>query len=175
MTTDSGPQFTSSEAKDFFDTWGVQHHVTSAYNPHSNMRAETAVKTVNILLMDNTGHEGSLNLDKFMSAMLQHHNTPIQYINLSPSQILSARNMRDRLPVQVKELQMRPAWVSLKQDREAAFRKGHILENEKWPRGTRELLPLVVGSSVLVQNQAGPKKEKRAVSSSLREVLEGNS
>ena len=32
MTTDVGPHFTSSEAEDFFDTWGVQHHVTSAYN-----------------------------------------------------------------------------------------------------------------------------------------------
>ena len=81
------------------------------------------VKTVKRFLMDNMRCEGSLDTDKFMTALLQYCNTPIQDINLSPSQVLFARNMRDRLLVQVKELQMRPDWVSLKQDREAAIRK----------------------------------------------------
>ena len=45
--------------------------------------------------------------------------------------------MRDRLPVQVKKLQMSTEWVSMKQDREAAFRKRHILEAKKWDRCTK--------------------------------------
>ena len=34
------------------------------------MRAETAVKTVKRLLMDNTGREGSLDTFKFIAALL---------------------------------------------------------------------------------------------------------
>ena len=83
--TDGGPQFTSGEAKDLFDTWGVKNYVTSPYHLHSNMRAETAVKTVKRLLMENTGCKGSLNMDKFMAALLQYCNTRIQNTNLSPS------------------------------------------------------------------------------------------
>ena len=71
MTTEGGPHFMCSEAKDFFTNWGVQHHFTWACDPHSNMRAETAIKTVKRFLMDNTRCEGSLYTDKFLAALLQ--------------------------------------------------------------------------------------------------------
>ena len=174
LTTDSALQFMSSEVKDFIDTWlpgwEVHHHVTSAYNLQSNMRAETAVTTVKKLLMDNMGGEGSLDTDKFMAALLQYHNIPIQDINLIPSLILIARQMRDRLTVKMTQLQKRPEWVFLKCDRKAPFRKQHVLEVEKW-----KLVPLTVGTLVLVQNQTGPIKGNWEVSGAVMEVLVGNS
>ena len=76
LATDGGPSFMSQEVGEFLERWGVHHRVSSAYHPHSNLRAETAVKTVKRLLMGNVGPSGSLNTDKFMAALLQYKNTP---------------------------------------------------------------------------------------------------
>jgi hypothetical protein len=57
--------------------WGIRHHLSSAYNPHSK-RAELAVKVGKKLLRDNTGNGGSLDTDKIMRAVLQYRNTPMQ-------------------------------------------------------------------------------------------------
>ena len=43
----------ASEVEKFLDKWGVRHRVSSAYHPHSNNCAETAVKTFKRLLMEN--------------------------------------------------------------------------------------------------------------------------
>ena len=46
FSSDSGPQFRSSQFKQFLTSWGVtKHRVCSSYHPHSNLRAETAVKS----------------------------------------------------------------------------------------------------------------------------------
>jgi hypothetical protein len=66
--------------------WGIRHRLSSAYNPHSNCRAELAVKVGKKLLRDNTGHWGSLDTDKIMRAVLQYRNTPMQDCRRSPAQ-----------------------------------------------------------------------------------------
>ena len=40
MTTDRGTAYTSHEMGEFLRNWGVEHHQTAAYHPHSNLRAE---------------------------------------------------------------------------------------------------------------------------------------
>ena len=59
----------AGETQKFLRVWGVKHRVSSAYFPHSNQRAEGAVKTVKRLIADNTGGSGSLNTDNFAAAM----------------------------------------------------------------------------------------------------------
>ena len=46
------------------------------YNPHSNLRAETAVKSMKRLVTQNTTTNGSLNSDSLAMALLQYRNTP---------------------------------------------------------------------------------------------------
>ena len=46
--------------------WGIRHRLSSSYNPHSNCRAELAVKVSKKLVRDNMGPGGSLDTDKFM-------------------------------------------------------------------------------------------------------------
>jgi hypothetical protein len=67
--------------------WGIHHRLSSAYNPHSNCRAELAAKVGKKVLRDNTGHGGSLDTDKFMRVVLQYHNTPMQDCRRSPAQM----------------------------------------------------------------------------------------
>jgi hypothetical protein len=46
ISSDEGSQFVSSKFVNFLQSWGADcHKISSAYNPHSNLRAETAVKT----------------------------------------------------------------------------------------------------------------------------------
>ena len=51
VSSDDGPQFRSSQFQVFLQSWGVKHRVSSAYHPHSNLRAETAVKSGKRLLI----------------------------------------------------------------------------------------------------------------------------
>ena len=54
----------------------TEHRVSSAYHPHSNLRAETAVKSGKRLLLDNTRSDRSPDMDKVTRALMQHRNTP---------------------------------------------------------------------------------------------------
>ena len=53
---------------DIFQKREIRHRLSSAFNPHSNCRAELAVKVGKKLLRDNMGHGGSLDTNKFMRA-----------------------------------------------------------------------------------------------------------
>ena len=99
ISTDGGPQFTSQP----FNTWAIQRHLSSAHYPESNGRAELAVKSSKRIIYDNTNPDGSLNTDKAARAILQHRNTPLPDINLSPAQLLFHRQLRDHLSTHPKQ------------------------------------------------------------------------
>ena len=99
VSSDDGPQFRSTQFKQFLNNWGVnQHRVSSSYHPHSNLRAETAVKSGKRLLLDNTRSDGSPLWDRICRAMMQRRNTPDAEYGLSPSQLIFGRPIRDFLP-----------------------------------------------------------------------------
>ena len=160
LATDGGPSFMSQEVGEFLERWGVQHRVSSAYHPHSNLRAETAVKTVKRLLMGNVGPSGSLNTDKFMAALLQYRNTPDCDLKLSPAQILFGRELRDAVPIHQGRLVPRAEWILTADAREKAMARRHIMRSEVLSEHTKTLPVLRVGDVVLVQNQTGPKSNK---------------
>ena len=78
LTSDDGPQFRAHDTQEFLDRWGIEHRVSTAYNPHSNLRAVSAAKTAKRMLMSSTKSDGSPNWDHIARALLQHRNTPIQ-------------------------------------------------------------------------------------------------
>ena len=70
VSSDEGSQFVSTKFKQFLQSWGTDYHkVSSARNPHSNLRAETAVKTAKRMLTDNTKNDGSPDWDKISRAL----------------------------------------------------------------------------------------------------------
>ena len=116
----------------FLSDWGVIHHVTSAYTPHSNLRAEVGVKSVKKCIKDALGPWGCLDTDRFARGLMQYRNTPCRYLGLSPAQILFARSLRDAVPVAPEKLQLRPEWVLTAQQRETALAKRHLAGEESW-------------------------------------------
>ena len=59
----------------FLDEWGIKHRVASAYNPHSNQRAEAAVKSAKRILRDALDGRGNLTDPKVVQALVEHRNT----------------------------------------------------------------------------------------------------
>ena len=98
VSTDGGPQFKSHEFTEFLDHWGVTHRKSFAYYPQSNGRAELAVKSAKRIIRENTLPDGSLDNDKAGRAILQHRNTPLKDLGLSPAQLLLHRKIRDHIP-----------------------------------------------------------------------------
>ena len=158
LSSDSGPQFRSSQFQSFMKSWGVEHRVSSAYHPKSNLRAETAVKSAKRIVMDNTKLDGTPEWDKLTRAIMQHRNTPDTEYGLSPSQLLYGRPIRDFLPIRPGQFSPHEVWVDCKEKRELAMRKRIFKGAERWTEHTKDLPPLAIGSKVLVQNQYGAGK-----------------
>ena len=77
LTSDDGSQCRAHDTQEFLARWGIEHRISADYNPHSNLRAESAVKTPRRILMSSTKSDGSPNWDHLTRALLQHRYTPI--------------------------------------------------------------------------------------------------
>ena len=98
IATDGAIVYVGHKTQKFLLVWGVKHCVSSAYFPHSNLRAETCVKSMKWLITSNVGPKGNLDCDTFAAALMTYRNTPDRDNRLSPAQILYARKLRDSVP-----------------------------------------------------------------------------
>ena len=153
FTSDGASVFVSALTKGFFDRWGVQQRVASAYYPRANKRAEVAVKSAKRLVMENLGPGGSLDTDKFARALLAHRNCPDSETGLSPAQIIFGRQLRDHLPALVSRYQPRKEWRLEADLRERAMAKRHGRMEKVLQHGSKALPPLSHGDYVAVQDQ----------------------
>ena len=60
IASDGASEFASSETQNFLKTWQVHHRLSSVAFPHSNCRAEIAVKQVKRIITDNCSPSGSI-------------------------------------------------------------------------------------------------------------------
>ena len=153
--TDGGPEFTSSATRQFLRDWGIHHRLSSVAFPHSNCRAEIAVKTMKRLITNNTTPDGNLDTEEFQRAILQYRNTLDPDTKLSPAQCVFGRPIKDFIPILPGRYKPHPTWQDTLATRENALRNRHMKAAERWSEHTRQLPPLVVGDHVRVQNQIG--------------------
>ena len=90
LVTDCGVQYTSKEFETFARSYNFEHVLVSPKYPCANGEAEAAVKKVK--------SQWRKKNDK-NKALLEYRATPIQGINLSPSQLSMGRRLRTTLPV----------------------------------------------------------------------------
>ncbi|XP_064089106.1 uncharacterized protein K02A2.6-like [Macrobrachium nipponense] len=96
LKTDGGQQFASSALRRFLSRWGVEHRITSPYNPKANGHAEASVKIIKKLIMT-TAKNGNLDADEFARGMLELRNTP-RADGRSPAQVLFGHPLRSFIP-----------------------------------------------------------------------------
>ena len=160
LTSDGGPSYLADHTKQFLQRWGVQHRVSTSYNPHANLRSETAVKTMKRLIKSNIGPTGTLNTDAMAAALLTYRNTPDRDTQRSPAQVLYGRQLKDTLPCNPEKLKIRPEWILTAEMREKALAKRHLSRHTDLLSKSRPLKPLELGCTVQVQNQRGPHANK---------------
>ena len=160
LASDGGPEFASADTAAFFRDWGVKWRLSSVANPHSNCRAEVAVKTVKRMIINNTNSSGEIDIPKFQRAMLQYRNTPSSIDKRSPAEIVFGHQIRDFIPVKLGKYIPCHTWVGTMHDRESAFRQRHAKEVEIISEHTKILPQLKVGDHVRVQNQVGNKPRR---------------
>ena len=132
LSTYNDTRFRSRAFQDFLKSWGVSHRVSSDYNPHSNLRKETAVKSAKKIWLDNTKSDGSSIWDKVCMTVMQHRNTPLNDVKLSPAQLVFGRPIRDFLPVKPGMFKPSEVWIDITEKRELAMKKRLYLGLERW-------------------------------------------
>lgn len=99
LISDNGPQYISTEFKQFAKAYGFEHLTSSPHYPQSNGLAERKVKTVKKLLKRSA--------DPCLS-LLSYRATPLPWCGLSPSELSQGRRIRSDIP-QTKEMLI-PGW-----------------------------------------------------------------
>jgi len=155
IATDGGPQFTAEPTRKFLKQWGVHHRLSSVAFPHSNTRAELAVKTVKRLITDNVSPNGDIDVDKFQRAILEYRNTPDRDSKVSPAMCIFGRPIRDFIPILPGKYEPHRTWRETLEAREDAIRNRHMRDLERLSAHTKQLPPLQVGDLVRIQNQIG--------------------
>ena len=90
VISDNGPCYNSAEFRKFSEDWGFELITSRRGYPQSNGQSERTVQTVEGML-EKAG-------DPY-KALLSYRNTPLEEVNLSPSQRLMGRRLRNSIPV----------------------------------------------------------------------------
>ncbi len=153
IRSDGGPQF-RSKFSIFCRSNGIEHQVSSPYNPQSNGLAEAGVKQVKYLLKKCAKDDTSVS-----EALAAYRNMPRED-GFSPSQLMNGRRMRSAaLPVLSQHLT-----VQLENVKEGRIARDTTAERAKdyYNDGTKALPPLQIGDAVVVQNRKTFRWVKRA-------------
>jgi len=155
VMSDNGPQFTSSEFKNFSKDWDFEHYTSSSHHPKSNGKAESAVKTAKQLVRKAKEAKSDVYL-----VFLDFRNTPTQGVGTSPAQRMLGRRTRTLLPTATTLLQPRGVMQS---DREK-LRRQQQTANERYNKRAKNLNPLHEGDQVRIQPvKLGEVKWRKAV------------
>ena len=73
------------------------------------------------MLLSSTRSDESRDWDNVLRAILQHRNTPIKGLDLSPAQLLSGRNIKDLLQMKGGDLKPAETWITCREHREKAI------------------------------------------------------
>ena len=149
--TDCGVQYTSKEFETFARSYNFEHVLVSPKYPRANGEAEAAVKTVKSLWRKNNDKN---------KVLLEYRATPIQGINLSPSQLSMGRRPGTTLPIACGLLE--PEAHDIKEIRARIKYGKEKLKYYHDLRGTKELPLLKLGDFVRVKPNTGSKEWKAA-------------
>ena len=86
LSSDGRLEFTAEETQQQWSNWCVHRRLSSVALAHSSGRARLGVKTCKRMLMDNTGPNSEVKLDKFQSGYFKTLNTatPLTAIPVYP-------------------------------------------------------------------------------------------
>lgn len=97
ITADNGPQFRSTEMKQFCKSYGIHLNLSTPYWPEQNGAVERQMrnlgKRVKISVIQDTDWEADL-----LDYLLMYHSTPQETTGVSPGQMMFGRELRNAVP-----------------------------------------------------------------------------
>ncbi|KAM7281464.1 uncharacterized protein ISCGN_006128 [Ixodes scapularis] len=99
LITDNSSQFACEAFNEFSIDWNFEHVTSSPRYPRSNGMAESAMKTVKMLLKKADESNGDPQM-----AFLDHRDTPLQHMHAIPGQLLMGRRTCTCVPTTTKQL-----------------------------------------------------------------------
>ncbi|XP_062552547.1 uncharacterized protein K02A2.6-like [Armigeres subalbatus] len=97
ITADNGPQFRSTEMKQFCKSYGIHLNLSTPYWPEQNGAVERQMrnlgKRVKISVIQDTDWEADL-----LDYLLMYHSTPQETTGVSPGQMMFGRELRNAIP-----------------------------------------------------------------------------
>ena len=144
LKSDNGPAYSSSEFRDFANSNGFEHITSSPRYSQSMGFIEKYVQICKNLLKKSK----KSNSDPYL-AILEYRNTPIEGINLSPTQMLMGRRTRTQLPVNEKLLN--PQYDGVKVQN--ALKEKQHTQKYYYDRGAKPLQQLNPDDQIRVRNE----------------------
>jgi len=139
IISDNGPQYSSLAFKEFSNNYGFVHTTSSPKYPQANGEEERAARAIDSLL------EKAQDPYK---ALLNHRNTPLEGIRLSPAQLFIGRRLKTSLPTHADLLKTHGA-----QEVKEHFQKRKPKEKVNYDKhSVKELPPLNKGEKVSLQH-----------------------
>ena len=144
LKSDNSPAYLSSEFRDFANSYGFEHITSSPRYSQSMGFIEKYVQICKNLVKKSK----KSNSDPY-SAILEYRNTPIEGINLSPTQMLMGRRTRTQLPVNEKLLN--PQYDGVKVQN--ALKEKQHTQKYYYDRGAKPLQQLNPDDHIRVRNE----------------------
>jgi hypothetical protein len=149
VRSDSGTHFTGPEMRTLAKDWNFEHVTSSPYHHQSNGLAERSVQTIKRIL----SKARDSNADPLLGLM-DHRNTPLEHVKLSPAQLLLSRRLRSTTPTTVEQL--KPTTVNYDHLKRTMQRVKNR-QKERYDRNSRELCEIKTGDKVRIQEAIGDK------------------
>jgi len=93
VVSDNGPQFVAREMKEFLDSNGIRHCLSSPYHPVSNGKVERAVRTFKES-MKTMKNEPGTQAEKLARFLLAYRSIPHTVTGYTPAELLIGRRIR---------------------------------------------------------------------------------
>ncbi|XP_046585212.1 uncharacterized protein K02A2.6-like [Haliotis rubra] len=142
VISDNGPQYASSEFKQFSRSYDFKHVTSSPTYPQANGLAEKSVETVKRMLLK----AKERNEDPYLS-LLAYRNTPVCALG-SPAQLLMSRRLNTNLPCHNEMLQ--PKVVNPENVRKA-ITEARMYQKQYYDRTSKVRQPLYPDGKVRVK------------------------
>ncbi|XP_064100829.1 uncharacterized protein K02A2.6-like [Macrobrachium nipponense] len=159
LMTDGGPQFTSSEFKNFLGRWGVQHVMSTPHYPQSNGHAEVAVKKVKHFILK-VAPSGNIDTEDFDRGLLEIRNTP-NYAGRSPAQILYGQALRSCVPAHASSFKQE--WQAKAEEYDRRVASCSQAAKIRYDSHAHPLAPLKLDDNVRIQDPISKRWDKTGV------------
>ncbi|CAC5362482.1 unnamed protein product [Mytilus coruscus] len=154
VRSDSGSQYVSDEFRQFAESWGFTHTVSSPHYQQSNGLAERFVQSVKKML-SKSKQDGK---DPFI-AMLKYRNTPLENLD-SPAQLLMNRRLRTTIPT-IKN-RLKPKCGNLK-NTQRKMKQQKMNQKQYYDKSSKPLPELQLNDTIRFQHNPKGKWDQGTV------------